>query len=248
MTFTAAEFEAQFLADLDRTAPFLTWPEFLDVFEWQPSQHIGVIGPTGSGKTNLAVFLIGLRKYVVALATKPRDDTMDGLASLPGWVKFKKWTSRPARYFPKRIIWPDATKLYSQNEQQAQFRKALEHIYVSGEWTVFIDELWYIIHTLRMEYEVKLYLLQARSNGISLLALSQRPAWIPVELFDQSSHLFFYRDNDERNLKTIAGISWLSAKKVQAIVARLEEFQFLYINTRTGKMYRSIAPAPGEEG
>ena len=154
---------------------------------------------------------------------------------------------RPASVYPRRVIWPKSRELYSQARQQREFQRALEHIYVQGNWCVFVDELWYLINILKMQEEVKVYLLQARSNGISLVCCSQRPAWVPVELFDQSSHLFFYRDNDERNLKTIAGISWLSAKLVQSLVARLDRYQFLYVNTRTGEMYRSTAPPPPGE-
>jgi hypothetical protein len=77
---------------------------------------------------------------------------------------------------------------------------------------------------------------------ISLVVATQRPAFVPLEVYDQSQHLFFWRDNDERNLKRISGISWLNAAYVQALVASLERHEVLYINTPTGLMYRTTAP------
>ena len=244
--YSRADYEKEFQAELDKKAPDVEWMEFLGLFDWQQSQHIGIIGPTGSGKTYLSVFLLTMRDYVVVLATKPYDETVDKLVNEEFYVLWRKWQDRPAEYFPRRVIWPDAKDLFSQHRQRKEFTQALSDIYRSGGWCVFVDELWYLIHQLKMEREVKTYLLQARSNNISLVGCSQRPAWIPVEMFDQPEHLFFFRDNDERNLKTISGISWLSANLVRALVARLRPYQFLYIHTRSGLMYRSTAPG-GED-
>lgn len=246
--YTRADFEAEFQAQLDEKAPVVEWDGFMEnQFLWKQGQHIGVIGPTGSGKTYLSIYLLTMRDYVIVLATKPYDETVDALVNEEGYVLWKKWHNRPAEAFPRRVIWPDAKDLKSQGKQRAEFMTALSDIYRSGGWCVYVDELWYMIHQLKMEVEVKTYLLQARSNNISLVGCSQRPSWIPVEMFDQPEHLFFFRDNDERNLKTIAGISWLSANLVRALVARLEPYQFLYIHTRSGAMVRCTAPPPDEE-
>ena len=61
-------------------------------------------------------------------------------------------------------------------------------------------------------------------------------------MYDQSSHLFFWRDNDETNLKRIGGIGWLQSKPIRETVAGLDPYQFLYIQTRTGDMFRSTCP------
>jgi hypothetical protein len=71
---------------------------------------------------------------------------------------------------------------------------------------------------------------------------AQRPSRIPLEMFDQTTHLFFWRDNDERNLKTMGGIGWLSAGPIRSFVANLDPYQVLYINTRNGQMWRTTAP------
>lgn len=246
--YTKKDYEAEFTAELNRQAPFMEWPDFLEHFDWEQGEHIGIIGPTGTGKTHLSIFLLFLRAYVVVLATKPYDETVDKLVNEEKYTLWNTWKERPPDLFPRRVIWPDAKDLMSQGRQRNEFIAALSNIYKAGGWCVYVDELWYLINQLKMGNEVKTYLLQARSNNISLVACSQRPAWIPVEMFDQPEHLFFFRDNDERNLKTIAGISWLSAHLVRALVARLEPFQFLYVHTRSGSMCRSMSPPPSDKG
>ena len=222
--------------------PKLEWERFSRLMYWKQGEHVALIGPTGSGKTTLALALLPLRKYVVVLGTKPQDSTLDALVS-SGYIKLKTWKPLDVQLYPKRVLWPDATRLQESTRiQHKEFRKALNSIYYEGGWCIYIDELWYLIHHLKMEKDVKTYLQQARSLNISLVLATQRPAFVPLEVYDQSTHLFFWRDNDERNLKRISGISWRSAKEVQAYIANLPKHEVLYINTRTGEMLRTIAP------
>lgn len=224
----------------DVHAPIVPWEEFYhDIFLWKQGQHVACIGPTDSGKTTLSLAILDKRRYVVALCTKPRDDVLDALRHRASFYKMETWETKSPELYPKRILWPNALDLYSAQIQQKEFRKALSRIYREGNWCVYVDELWFIIHHLKMDLEIRTYLQQARSNGISLVVATQRPKFVPLEIYDQSQHLFFWRDTDEENLKRISGISWLNAATVRGLVARLERHQFLYVNTPTGTMYRS---------
>jgi hypothetical protein len=234
--------------EANRLAPVLTWEQFTEyVFRWRQGEHCALIGPTGSGKTTLALALLQFRKYVVALGTKPRDSTLSQLIARGGFKRMSKWERESPTMSPKRVLWPDASQMNSAVVQRNQFQNALDHIYREGGWCVYIDELWFIIHHLKLELAVKTYLQQARALQISLVVATQRPAHVPLEVYDQSTHLFFWLDNDERNLKRISGISWLSADLVRHLVSRLEHHQVLYINTRTGRMFRTKAPSPTGE-
>lgn len=240
---TRAEMRAEIIARQEELAPIVDWASFQRWFRWEQGQHIGIIGPTGQGKTTFSLAILSDRKYVVALGTKPKDKTLNRFAAEHGYQRFQTWESwRDPRLYPRRLLWPDASSLYSALRQRGVFRRALDSIYRQGNWTLYIDELWYIIHQLKLEPEIRVYLMQSRSNGVSLVATTQRPAFVPLEVYDQSSWLVFFRDNDETNLKRMAGISWLSKNLVQSIVARLDEFQALVINTRTGEMVRTTAP------
>ena len=234
--------ETRRLARLSTDVPRVPWDVFLrQELHWRAGEHFALIGPTGQGKTTMLLNLLPLHPYIVVFATKPRDETMDALIGT-GYLRLERWMSLDPRDYPRRVLWPDATRLNSVQHQTEVFHNAFGAIYREGGWTVAIDETWYMANTLKLGGDVKLYLLQARALGISLICATQRPAMIPVEVYDQSSHLMFWRDNDETNLKRISGISWRSAAMVRDVVANLEPHQVLYVNTRTGRMLRTRCP------
>jgi hypothetical protein len=53
--------------------------------------------------------------------------------------------------------------------------------------------------------------------------------------YDQATHLFFFRFQDENDLKRIGGIGWLDSRVIRETVSRLQRYDFLYINTVTGR-------------
>jgi hypothetical protein len=231
------------LARISTEAPRIPWDEFLtSFFQWRQGEHVALIGPTGQGKTNLLTQLLPLHPYVVVFATKPRDESMIRLIRSGDYVPITRWRSMDPDKYPRRVLWPDAMSLDSEQKQKEVFRDAMARIYREGGWTVAIDELWYVNNILGLTREIKTYLLQARALGISLLMATQRPAWVPLEVYDQSTHLFFLRDNDETNLKRLSGISFRSADLIRSVIMDLERFQVLYVNTRTGEMCRTRSP------
>ena len=231
-------------ARVAREAPRVPWDVFTqELFTWKQGEHIGIIGPTGQGKNTLLTHLISLQPYVVVFATKPYDESMNRLIAT-GYHRMARWESINPDRVPRRVLWPSARNLDSDDTQRAVFKDALERIYRERGWAVIIDEGWYFTNKLNLGKEIKTYLLQARSLSISLVLATQRPAWVPVEIFDQSTHLFFFRDNDKRNLQRLSGISWRSADLIRHVVANLEQFQMLYVNTRTGRMCRTRVPGP----
>lgn len=241
-----ADFRREITVERDTLAPVVSWDQFWQWFDWRQGEHVGVIGPTGQGKTTFALAILPKRRFITALGTKPRDRTLDKFAREHGFEKTREWDARadPSLH-PRRILWPNSESLYAARNQQSVFRRALSSMYRQGNWTVYVDELWYIIHHLKLEPEIRVYLLQARSNGVSLVVGTQRPAFVPLEVYDQSSWLVFFRDNDETNLKRMSGISWLSKKLVQGLVANLDQYQALVINTRTGRMVRTTVEQIG---
>lgn len=237
----------------DSMAPEIPWDDFMSyVFDWRQNQHVGLVGPTESGKSTLQYAILPMRKYVAFFATKPRDRTLDAFAQKAGYARIDQWPpmkrgarSRPftAEEMPRRMLWPP-TGLSKEvlAHQRAVFRTAFEDIYTSGGWCTVWDEFWMMCNILEMEEEARIMLQQARSMDIPFVMGAQRPSRIPLELFDQTTHLFFWRDNDEANLKRIGGVGWLQSGPIRAFVANLKPHQVLYLNTRRGWMYRTTAP------
>lgn len=212
---------------------------------WRQGEHVGLIGPTGCGKTNLAFWLLPQRRFVVIFATKPRDKSLSVFGRTHGYKVIKEWTKLSIKKYPLRILWPNAMDLEnSLTIQRNEFKKALSSIYPQGSWTIYIDELWWVCVQLGLTKWVKTILQQARSMDETLVVATQRPSWVPLEVYDQSTHLFFWRDTDERNLRRLSGISWINARVIVHEIAHLPEFHVLYVNTRTGKMKITRPPAP----
>jgi len=228
-------------AFIGRTIPRVPWPNFLQELEWKMGEHFALIGPTGQGKTTMLLNILPLHPFVTVFATKPRDESMDRLLT-EGYVKLDRWRSLDAKIYPRRVLWPDATSISSEDRQKQVFHTAFDAIYHEGGWTIAIDELWYIINVLGLSRDVRTMLLQARALGVSILGATQRPAYIPLEVYDQSTHLMFWRDNDETNLKRIGGLASNRASLIREAVANLEMFQVLYMNTRTGRLLRTRCP------
>jgi hypothetical protein len=143
---------------------------------------------------------------------------------------------------PRRVLWPDASRIDSITSQRAVFHDAFGRIYREGGWTVALDETWYHANILKLEMDIRMFLLQGRSLDISLLAATQRPAHVPLEIYDQSTHLFFWRDNDDANLDRLRRIHAATGRILKTIVMNLEPHQVLYINTRTSRMVRTRVP------
>lgn len=244
----------------DELAPVIEWDDFMTyllgssdpALRWAQNQHVGMIGPTDSGKSTLMHGILPLRSYVTMFGTKIKDDTLQSFVNDGYYARIFDWPpmikkglgKRPATpdEMPRRLLWPDVTSLDRVMGLRPIFDRAVNDIYGAGGWCVVWDEFWMQVEILKMRQTAKILLQQARSNDIAMVMGMQRPAWIPPEVFDQTRHLFFWRDNDKNNLDRIANVGWLNADVIRAFVARLEPFQVLYVNNRTGYMYRTRAP------
>lgn len=224
----------------------VNWSEFLERFKWAQGEHITAIGHTGSGKTTLINQLLQLRQYVVFLATKKKDKTVDWLKKNEGFIEQKVFA--PDLYLHRKggtkiIVKPPFsshpdTMLY---EHHVEFRRVLTTAFVNGGWTVDVDELRYVAGMLKLANDLERIWLQGRALKVSLVGCTQTPKWIPTSAYSQCTHLFFWKDNDASNLKRLVEINsgHINPKELGKEIANLPLHDFIYLNTRTGELLRS---------
>lgn len=215
------------------------WRQLPFIMQWEQGEHATLIAPTGGGKTTLARELIprtpAIRAFVMVLATKKRDKV---LSSFEGYNRM----AFPQKWAEKVIIYPpfprDADDMLKAHRET--FRGALNEAYQCHGWTIYADEVRYLAGDLRLAPDLQRIWMQGRSLGLSLIAATQRPRHIPLEAYDQPTHLFFWRDTDMSNVQRIAEISGtVDRKSIIERVPQLPRHQFIYANTRTGEIVES---------
>lgn len=214
---------------------------------WRERNFIGLSKPQKEPE--------GPKPFVVVLATKPKDETLEHFKGR-GFVVMRRWNETPEGYPPEdfrpgiypmythRILWPRAVGLGKQQQQRNTILPAIEQIFSEGGWVLLIDEGLYITdrELLNLHKEYRDFLLRARSLGNTVVTLMQRPAWIPREAYSQVRHLFMWRASDESDLDKLQGIGGLSGKRVRAIAANLKLHEVLYANTLTEQLTRTMSP------
>lgn len=223
--------------------PEASWTEFFTSLDWKQGEHVTLVGHTGSGKTTLARAILPMRRYIIVLGAKPRDEVLEEMAR-DGYRTVRHWNERPVRQRvgePQRILlWPDVTRADKLKAQKVEFMRAFVGVYEEGNWCLYADELAYLSDHLRLDPLMKLLWEQGRSSGISFMGGTQRPAWIPLAAYSQATHLFLFRDNDARNLQRFAEIGGdVDRQAIREVVMELPRHSFLYINTRNGTMLKS---------
>lgn len=216
----------------------LPWDEFDSQWEWNQGEHLTMVGPTGSGKTTLETAILPRRDYVVFLSTKRIDSTQDELKSM-GYKVIHDVRELHPDVTPKAILrppWPDVSAKRLKALHAEIFGEALMTVFRQGYWTVVMDEARYLTHDLNLSDAAQLLWLQGRSLGITVVAGTQRPRWIPLEAYDQATHLFFWKDKDRQNVDRVAELAGLSRNTVQEVVPSLRKHEMLYASRETDEL------------
>lgn len=219
-----------------------TWLRFMRE-SWEQGQHIAIVGPTGRGKTTLAHLLLDIRTYVVVLAVKRDDDTLDRFRDGGShaqrrmglkYTKYKVIKKWPPQYGWKRVVlWLKPESFKDLREQAVKLYHALENIYLAGGWCVYFDETGYIAGNLGLGAQLSVLLNQGRSSGLSIVASMTRPhslfARIPSETLNQCRHIIIFRYKDEREAKACAEIAGISFTNMKVLMSFLGKYDFLYV-------------------
>jgi hypothetical protein len=218
--------------------PTVTFGDFMTYFasSWNQGEHVTILGHTGSGKTTVAFEILPIRQFVLMLATKPKDKLITA-SKKEGYHFAKSW---PIDFYlyPRNVLWPSIAKIEDIRTQQQVFGQCLHDVYSSGGWTLYMDEVRYISETLKLKKLLEIMWLQGRSNEITIVATSQRPAWIPLEAYQSADHLFMFRESDMRNLQRLREIGGVDRDRLAYDLQRIPKHDCIYVNTRDAEMFR----------
>jgi hypothetical protein len=188
-----------------------SWDTFLDDFkkEWKPGQHIAIIAPTGQGKSTVLVTLLDLRTYVLAFDPKGGDETLGkcGFPRLGHWPPPGKAYDRMADKKPvKYLVGPKINRLAERPALAAVQAQALEGAFDDRGWTVAIDELQIAADKMGQADAIDNLLISARTRGVSVVSLFQRPADVPRAAYQMASWIFLGLTLDVDTINRLAEI------------------------------------------
>lgn len=252
-------------SDFDYDARRVTWAEAMSYLrrEFRQGDHVSILGPTGTGKTHVALEIAEIRTYVLVIACKQRDPLIEdtiarGYHLIPGndLRKGIEYVDGRPRH-TKLVYWPRlpesvASKLPESERIRARSRLqkpliagALGYVDLDGHWCVVLDEGTWIARDLGLQKEIDAALMQWRTNKASIIFLSQRPAWVGRYVLSMPKFVFLFNTPNVDDAKSLGDITGANARTVRSIVANLDRkaHEVLLINTETGEMFRTVANA-----
>jgi ABC-type oligopeptide transport system ATPase subunit len=217
-------------------------PAFMS--QWAQGEHFAIIGPTGQGKTTLAISLLNDRVVqlggsVVIMATKQKDEGLQKLLA-EGWQLVREWPPTYEQRISRRIIfWPKYTKASSSaSDNRDAFLKAFDGILEEQNWTVYLDEVIYFIEQLKLRTTLDEFWNTGRSSGLTLVASSQGVTWIPRAMITQQSWLISFHVKDVEVQKRISQIAG-ERNAFIPVIQDLRRHEFLIVDTLRGDAYIS---------
>lgn len=222
--------------------PVVPWSAFWPYFarEYKVSadsaDHVSIFGPTGTGKTTLAMEIASLRRYVVALGTKPKDRPFRDLTARAGYKLQRSGDLPSAKLRPRVLVWPEYSGISDARRQHDVFASVFDQAFRRGGWHIVAEEAPHL-DLLGLRPRLRQHLTMARTMSSGLILCAQRPVGLPRETRTNVQHLFMFGTNDVEDLKTLAGLNGADSWAVRDTVARLGRgYDFLHVNTRTGKL------------
>jgi energy-coupling factor transporter ATP-binding protein EcfA2 len=227
----------------------IEWDEFAVMFSraHKQGEHIALVGPNGTGKTQLGVELckiIGARtgrdgrpSRVTILNFKPRDDTVSAIQKNGDWPTIKEWP--PGFGQEHCVVWPrGGPPSTAAKRHRAIFIPLLDTIYAEGGQTVYIPEAAYFERPppagLGMGGTMEQFWSTARSLKLTVISDTQRPRQVTRLMWSEPAWLCVFHVDDNDDLKRVAEMSGRQIE-VWGVVPKLGGHEFLCIRRQRGK-------------
>jgi hypothetical protein len=202
--------------------------DFLKDLQWKQGEHWFTAAPTQTGKTTITASLVSRRAYVVVLGSKPKDPNLRNRYA--DYKRISEWP--PPRGERRVLLWPkwEAKLADTIDTQRRVFKDCLDGVGRTGGWCVVVDEFHWLSQFLRLDKEDAILQHQGSTSGITMVNLSQRPAWIPRITYSSATHALIGATTDKDDLKALSNFGGADSKRVIETVQTMGRHDLLYLN------------------
>jgi len=211
-------------------------------------EHEEIIGPTGSGKTWLMATQLQdrmrLRKTgAVIICTKPADKTIHRL----GWPITDDWNE--VRQETNVIFWPRTKRMGLQRKQyhEAKIADLLHRLWKPEANTIVaFDEVGYVESLSgEMRALVQQYWREGRSQGITVVAMKQRPQGALRDMHSETYWTAVFPPKDRSDTERFAELLGAKRDWVPVIdTLSRERREFVIRHVRTGEAWITWVDTP----
>jgi hypothetical protein len=207
-----------------------------------------MIGPTGHGKSTLALQLLRRRPYVVVLDAKGGDPTLNG----SGFEVVDRWPIKNERRRlddgkPIRVLLrPGGHGRERLDNAHDLFERCIRGALDSTRWAIYVDELRLTSEgrTIDLAPEIEVAYMTGRGREVTMISATQAPRWIPKAAYDQATHQFHWPIPDRDARKRQAEISGMDRLDFDAAVGGMSGFDVMYVPPAEGEPIIVRPPAP----
>lgn len=201
------------------------------------NDRVAFAGKTGSGKTFLARYLTRTFKRLIVVDPKmtlgiPNWNLQD--LDAKGLKELRNGRGARVRFWnPPKVnangepVWDDIFEL----------------AWELGDITVYIDEMYAVCLNGRMSWPLRRLYTQGREMGIGVWTSTQRPSFVPTEMFSEAEWDFIFMLRMEADRKKIAAAT--GATEILEPIRDLHGF-WIYNQLWAEAVYKERFEAPGK--
>lgn len=173
-------------------------------------EHVEILGPSGSGKTVFEETILSERAAArdsaeIFIATKASDKQI-GALSKAGWPVVTDWGG--VQQHKQCIFWPQTKALGRARREYlaGKISDLLARLWHAQSYTVIAFDEIKTVEGLSPEMAelIAMYWREARSVGITIVAMKQRPQGIQRDMHSETSWVVSFRPKDEDDGKRYA--------------------------------------------
>lgn len=211
-------------------------------------QHIFNTGMTGSGKSELARFLIGNGGFCDVIVQDPKHE----FEAPNGWGQENRDYAITADMYAidklfkryHKVIWRPHVKELEEKSNWHRLDELYDFIYQTGGILFYDDEAGMSSTAYDYPLGKKRLLKQGRSKEITCFNTTQAPVGVPNDFMREATHAFIFYLNAETDRKKVAGNYGNRVLRMNEEQEAFDEFMFYYYSTKLRGQLVKCNPIP----